>query len=93
MPLAAWVATKWFVPFYRNTGEISAYTNLEKRFGPWARTYAVVCFLLTQFARMGTIFFGMALSLQALTGSVWAAGGIPLSVFALAHLPVRGTRA
>ncbi|HNU87808.1 MAG TPA: sodium:solute symporter [Ferruginibacter sp.] len=68
MPLAAWVATKYFVPFYRNTGEISAYTNLEKRFGSWARTYAVVCFLLTQFARMGTIFFGMALSLQALTG-------------------------
>lgn len=68
MPLAAWVATKWFVPFYRKTGEISAYTNLEKRFGSWARTYAVVCFLLTQFARMGTIFFGMALSLQALTG-------------------------
>lgn len=68
MPLAAWVATKYFVPFYRNTGEISAYSNLEKRFGPWARTYAVVCFLLTQFARMGTIFFGMALSLQALTG-------------------------
>ena len=68
MPLAAWVATKYFVPFYRKTGEISAYTNLEKRFGSWARTYAVVCFLLTQFARMGTIFFGMALSLQALTG-------------------------
>ena len=68
MPLAAWVATKYFVPFYRRTGEISAYTNLENRFGPWARTYAVVCFLLTQFARMGTIFFGMALSLQALTG-------------------------
>jgi SSS family solute:Na+ symporter len=68
MPLAAWVATKYFVPFYRKTGEISAYSNLEKRFGPWARTYAVICFLLTQFARMGTIFFGMALSLQALTG-------------------------
>lgn len=68
MPLAAWVATKYFVPFYRSTGEISAYTHLEKRFGTWARTYAVVCFLLTQFARMGTIFFGMALSLQALTG-------------------------
>src|SRR5215510_7425017 len=68
MPLAAWVASKYFVPFYRSTGEISAYTHLEKRFGPWARTYAVVCFLLTQFARMGSIFFGMALSLQALTG-------------------------
>ncbi len=68
MPLAAWFASKYFVPFYRKTGEISAYTNLEKRFGPWARTYAVVCFLLTQFARMGSIFFGIALSLQALTG-------------------------
>src|SRR5580765_1326148 len=68
MPLAAWVASKYFVPFYRSTGEISAYTHLEKRFGPWARTYAGVCFLLTQFARMGSIFFGMALSLQALTG-------------------------
>lgn len=68
MPLAAWVASKYFVPFYRSTGEVSAYTNLEKRFGPWARTYAVICFLLTQFARMGSIFFGMALSLQALTG-------------------------
>lgn len=68
MPIAAWVASKYFVPFYRGTGEISAYTHLEKRFGPWARTYAVICFLLTQFARMGSIFFGMALSLQALTG-------------------------
>ncbi|TDE13795.1 sodium:solute symporter [Dyadobacter psychrotolerans] len=68
MPLAAWVATKFFIPFYRNTGTVSAYTHLEHRFGPWARTYAVVCFLLTQLARMGSIFFGIALSLQALTG-------------------------
>ncbi|MGJ7030157.1 sodium:solute symporter [Niabella hirudinis] len=68
MPLAAWIAAKYFVPFYRNTGEVSAYTNLEKRFGPWARTYAVVCFLLTQIARMGSIFFGLSLTLQALTG-------------------------
>ncbi len=68
MPLAAWVASKYFVPFYRSTGEISAYTHLENRFGPWARTYTVICFLLTQLARMGSIFFGIALSLQALIG-------------------------
>jgi len=68
MPLAAWIAVKYFVPFYRSTGEVSAYTHLENRFGPWARTYAVLCFLLTQLARMGSIFFGIALSLQALTG-------------------------
>jgi SSS family solute:Na+ symporter len=68
MPFAAWIASKYFVPFYRRTGEISAYTHLENRFGPWARTYAVICFLLTQIARMGSIFFGIALSLQALIG-------------------------
>ena len=68
MPFAAWVATKYFVGFYRNTGEVSAYSHLENRFGAWARTYAVICFLLTQFARMGSIFFGMALTLHALIG-------------------------
>ena len=68
MPFVAWVATKFFIPFYRSTGEVSAYTHLEHRFGAWARTYAVICFLLTQLARMGSIFFGIALSLQALTG-------------------------
>jgi SSS family solute:Na+ symporter len=68
MPLAAWIASRYFVPFYRNTGGISAYTHLEHRFGPWARSYAVVCFILTQIARMGTVFFGIALTLQALTG-------------------------
>ena len=68
MPVAAWISVKYFVPFYRQFGGISAYSNLEERFGPWARAYSVVCFLLIQIARMGSIFFGIALSLQALTG-------------------------
>ncbi len=68
MPLAAWVAVKYFVPFYRASGSVSAYSHLEDRFGPWARTYTMACFLLTQLARIGSIFFGIALSLQALTG-------------------------
>lgn len=66
MPFAAWVATRYFVPFYRRRGEISAYSHLERRFGPWARTYAMVCFLFTQLARMGAIFFGVALVLAPL---------------------------
>lgn len=68
IPLAAWLAVKYFVPFYRDGGEISAYTHLEKRFGPWARVYAVSCYLLTQIARIGTVMFGTALGLHALTG-------------------------
>jgi SSS family solute:Na+ symporter len=61
-PLAALVAVKWFVPFYRRLGDVSAYEHLEHRFGPWARTYAVACFLLTQMARTGTILFLLALA-------------------------------
>jgi solute:Na+ symporter, SSS family len=68
MPFAAIISAKYFVPYYRNSGEISAYTPLEKRFGAWARTYAMVCFILTQLARMGTIFYGIALTINALTG-------------------------
>jgi len=68
IPLAAWVASKLFVPFYRNGKTISAYAHLEERFGAWARTYAMVCFIMTQLARMGTIFYGLALTINALSG-------------------------
>ena len=68
LPLAAWLATTYFVPFYRRLGQISAYEHLGTRFGPWARTYAVLCFLLTQFARTRTILFGVSLAVTALTG-------------------------
>ncbi|WP_394995936.1 sodium:solute symporter [Emticicia sp.] len=68
IPLAAIVSTKFFVSFYRNSGEVSAYTHLEHRFGAWARTYVMVCFIMTQLARMGTIFYGIALTLNAMTG-------------------------
>ena len=68
MPIAALIAVLWFVPFYRGTGEVSAYEHLEGRFGPWARTYAVVCFLLLQVARMGTIAYLISLPTAELTG-------------------------
>ena len=67
-PIAAAVAVRWFMPFYRHSGEISAYEHLEHRFGPWARTYAVVCFLLYQMARMGTVIYLLALAVAPLTG-------------------------
>ena len=68
LPPAAWLAVKYFVPFYRRRGEISAYEHFEQRFGGWARTYAVVCYLLTQLGRIGSILFGVALALNALLG-------------------------
>src|SRR5690606_14230211 len=87
MPLAAFIAAKYFVPFYRKSGAVSAYTHLEHRFGPWARTYATVCFILMQLARMGSIFFGAALALQALTGlemrTIICVTGICIIVYAV----------
>lgn len=84
LPLAAWVASRWFVPFYRSGGHISAYHHLEARFGRWARTYALVCYLLTQLARTGAVLFGVALGLRALTG--WPLAVIILVVGALVTL-------
>ena len=68
LPLGAWIATRWFVPFYRRLGTVSAYEHLEARFGSWARTYALICYLLTQIVRMGAIMYLVALALAPLTG-------------------------
>jgi len=93
MPLAAWVSAKYFIPFYRQSGEISAYTHLEHRFGAWARTYAVICFLLTQLARMGSVFFGIALSLQALTGFSMAMIMIAMGIIIIIYTVLGGIEA
>ncbi|MFO1019941.1 MAG: sodium:solute symporter [Planctomycetales bacterium] len=54
-PVAAYFAVAFFVPFFRRSGEVSAYHHLEHRFGPWARTYCVVCFVMLQVVRLGMI--------------------------------------
>ena len=66
LPLAAWIATRYFVPFYRRTGTVSAYTHLERRFGTWARLYAVACYLLTQIGRVATILYLVSLAVSPL---------------------------
>lgn len=68
IPPATWIAVRYFVPFYRKSDALSSYEHLEYRFGPWARTYAMACYLLTQLARMGTILYLLALALSPLTG-------------------------
>jgi solute:Na+ symporter, SSS family len=68
LPIVAIVAVKYFIPFYRRSREISAYTHLEARFGAWARTYTMLCYLLNQVARIGAILFGTALVLKTILG-------------------------
>ena len=78
VPLTAIVAAFAFVPLYRNLNSVSAYAFLEKRFGPWARMYGSVCFLVMQTARSGVILYLLALLLRTLFG--WSVPAIILGV-------------
>lgn len=68
IPVASYFAAKYFVPFYRRGGSISAYSFLEEKFGRWARFYASACYLLTQIARMGSILYLLAMPMHILMG-------------------------
>jgi solute:Na+ symporter, SSS family len=68
IPFASYMALKFFIPLYRSINSISAYTYLEMRFGPWARMYASLCYILTQLMRTGSILYLLALPLNALFG-------------------------
>ena len=68
IPFASVLAVKFFIPLYRGIGSISAYHYLELRFGPWARMYASLCYILTQLMRTGAILLLLALPLNALFG-------------------------
>jgi SSS family solute:Na+ symporter len=68
LPIASLFAIKFFVPLYRKVGSPSAYTYLEKRFGPWARIYVSICYLLTQLMRVGTILYLLAILINAVFG-------------------------
>ena len=68
IPIASYFAAKYFVPFYRHSGSVSAYTFLEEKFGAWARIYASACYLLTQIARMGSILYLLAVPMYILMG-------------------------
>ncbi|MCO8124002.1 sodium/solute symporter [Stieleria sp. TO1_6] len=68
LPPAAWIAVRYFLPMYRASGEVSAYSLLERRFGLWARLFASSFYLLFQIARIGVVMYLMALPMAVLFG-------------------------
>lgn len=68
LPIASYIAVKFFVPIYRKINSPSAYTYMEYRFGPWARIYVSSCYLLTQVMRIGTILYLLALPVNVMFG-------------------------
>jgi SSS family solute:Na+ symporter len=88
LPIATWIAVRFFLPYYRNSGEVSAYAHLEHRFGLWARIYASLFYLLTQLARMGVVMYLTALPMSILFGwdirTIILITGISVTVYAFA---------
>ncbi|MCA8988202.1 MAG: sodium:solute symporter, partial [Planctomycetaceae bacterium] len=68
LPFAALISVVYFVPIYRRSGEVSAYSLLEHRFGLWARIFASGFYLLYQIARIGVVMYLMALPMAVLFG-------------------------
>lgn len=59
------LAIIWFiVPLYRKVIRLSTYEYFEKRFGPLARYYCSIAFVLRQFSGMGTVLFLLAIALN-----------------------------
>ena len=68
VPIATLVAAVWFIPFYRKSTDVSAYSFLERRYGVWARVYSSLCFLVMQSARSGVILLLLAILVNQLLG-------------------------
>jgi|MEHZ01.4.fsa_nt_MEHZ011228962.1_4 SSS family solute:Na+ symporter len=64
IPFVAIIAVKYFLPYYRKSGAISAYELLENRFGPWARIFTSSFYLLYHIARIAVVLYLMALPMQ-----------------------------
>jgi solute:Na+ symporter, SSS family len=68
IPFVAIVAVKYFLPYYRKSGAVSAYELLENRFGPWARIFTSSFYLLFHIARIAVVLYLMALPMQIIFG-------------------------
>ena len=88
IPIASYFAAKYFVPFYRHGGSVSAYTFLEEKFGAWA-----ACYLLTQIARMGSILYLLAVPMYILMGWNLHAVIILTSIAVIIYSMMGGLRA
>ena len=66
LPIAVWIAARWFIPLYRNCVQTTAYEYLEQRFGLWARMYMSLAYILLQVGRFAVVLYLTALALAAL---------------------------
>ena len=93
IPLSGGIAAWLFVPYYRKVTSASAYADLERRFGPWARLYASGCFLVMQSVRSGMILFLLALLLKTMFGLSFATCILVTGVTTIVYSMLGGIKA
>jgi SSS family solute:Na+ symporter len=90
LPIAIVVATRWFIPLYRNTVKTTAYEYLEQRFGVWARVYMGAAYILLQIGRFAVVLYLTALALASLLATDTATLIVLLGGLTIAYTLVGG---
>jgi SSS family solute:Na+ symporter len=81
------------VPFFRNAVSMSVYEYFGQRFGSGTRMYASFAFAAGHFAKMGFVFYLLALTVASITGwPVWLMI-VGLGVIAIFYTYVGGLKA
>ena len=65
---AAWIAARWYLPFFRKLNLTSAYEYLEVRFNLGCRLFASAAFILFMVASTAVIAYLPAVAIAAVTG-------------------------
>ncbi len=68
LPFVAALAIIVFIPFFRRGKTTSAFEYLGDRFGPGARLYGTLSFILLQLIRLGKVLFLVSIPVSLLTG-------------------------
>ncbi|MFV0291500.1 MAG: sodium:solute symporter [Mangrovibacterium sp.] len=68
VPLVLLVIIRFVVPLFRNVIKLSAYEYFEQRFGVVARYYTSMSFMLTHFAKMGSVLYLISLAVSGMLG-------------------------
>ncbi|MGB7263930.1 MAG: sodium/solute symporter [Terracidiphilus sp.] len=73
VPNLLFIAVIWsigpiIVPFFRHAVSMSVYEYFGKRFGPGVRMYSSLAFAAGHFAKMGFVFYLLALAVSGFTG-------------------------
>ena len=68
LPIGIYIASRWFLPFYRRTKTTSAYEYLERRYGPGTRFYVAIISAIGLVMRLGAVLFLLSLLLNQIMG-------------------------